>query len=188
MAYPILPLLPPTLFLLGPSGVGKSTVGPLLAQKLKIPSIDTDSWIENDTGLSVAEIFKERGEAYFRVLEKALLLEGLPPGPLVVACGGGAVTIPGLHEALTAKGLVVVLEAKLDSLTSRLKTTLSHRPLLSGGTLGVSLKEKLYQQLSERQPLYEQISYRIPTDSLTPEEVTDQILNLYSPYCHLVRI
>ncbi len=169
----------PSVFLLGPSGVGKSTVGPLLAQKLKLPYIDTDQWIESHYHDRIPTIFQEKGEAYFRSLEQTLLLECLPSGPHVLACGGGAVTIPGLYEALKAKGLVVALEAKPETLASRLHDKLAHRPLLQGG----KLEDKLRQLLKNRQPLYEQISHRVPTDSLTPEEVTDQILNLYSPYC-----
>lgn len=170
---------PSYIFLLGPSGSGKSTLGPLLAQRLNFQFIDTDQWIEKQYGHSVSAIFQDKGETYFRILEKKFFLESLPLGPLVIACGGGTVTIPGLCEALIAKGLVLALEAKPENLALRLHNRLDHRPLLQIG----SLEDTLRQQIQDRQPLYEKIRYRIPTDFLSPQELRDQILDLYTCYC-----
>lgn len=172
----------PYIFLLGPSGVGKSTVGPLLAQKLNFQFIDTDQWIERQSGYTIADLFKTKGEGYFRALEKKLLVEDLPQGPHVVACGGGVATITGVCEALKAKGLVVALEASITQLSCRLKGRLEHRPLLEGG----SLEEKLRQQVHQRQHFYESIRYKINTDRLSPEEVADRLRNLYQGDCRLI--
>lgn len=173
MTAPLTQCVP--IFLVGFPGSGKSTLGPLIAKNLKFDFVDTDSYLEVFTGQSIRTIFEEKGEAYFRELEKKLLLEILPPIPLVVACGGGVVTIPGLCEALGQKGLVIVLQAPLSTLLQRLEGRLEHRPLLQGQNLEQAIREKF----EERLPLYQAAGLQIKSDGLSPKALAGHIADYY---------
>ena len=117
------------IFLIGMMGSGKSTIGALLAEQLGYHFIDTDAFIEKQEGKSVAEIFRDKGEAHFRKLEKALLDE-LPSGNAVIACGGGLPCYNNLLENIKQNGVVVYLKGNPDQLYERISTH-TNRPLLA---------------------------------------------------------
>lgn len=165
-----------SLFLVGFPGSGKSTLAPLIAKNLGYDCLDTDAYLEALSGQSIASIFEEKGEAYFRQLEKRLLLEELCPSPSqVIACGGGVVTIPGLCEALQQKGLVIVLQASLATLLQRLKESSGHRPLLAGPNLEARVKQKF----EERLPLYQGAGTQFVCDGLSPQTLAGRIADHY---------
>lgn len=109
-------------------GSGKSTIGALLAEQLGYHFIDTDALIEKQEGQSVAEIFRDKGAAHFRKLEKALVDE-LPSENAVIACGGGLPCFGDLLLTIKKKGVVVYLKANPDNLYDRINTD-TKRPLL----------------------------------------------------------
>jgi shikimate kinase len=170
------------LFLVGFPGSGKSTLAPLIASNLGYDCIDTDHSIEALAGKSIMTIFQEHGEAYFRALEKRLLLEQLPPKRLVVACGGGVVTIPGLCESLRQRGLVIALHVSPATLVKRLQHNIAHRPLLQGK----NLEEVVKQKLEERLPLYQSAGVQFEAEGLSAKTLADRITHYYkNRYCRL---
>jgi shikimate kinase/3-dehydroquinate synthase len=119
------------IYLSGPMGAGKSTIARRLAASLGRPAVDLDAAIEARAGRSVADLFRERGEAAFRDLEAELALEHAEHRePLVVALGGGTVVRDAVRRALVTTGHVLTLDARPEVLAAR--TAGSARPLLAG--------------------------------------------------------
>jgi shikimate kinase len=138
-----------------------------------MPLVDMDALIEEREGRKISDIFQTDGESYFRKLEREMSRELGGREGLVISTGGGIVLNPENIEALAANGLVVCLQASPDVLMERLKGD-SSRPLLEG-----SKEEKIRELLEVRRPLYAAVPYQVDTDSLSPEEVAEQILSLY---------
>ncbi len=138
------------IILTGFMGCGKSTLGRLLAQKMQYRFLDSDAVIEQKAGMTVTELFEQRGEQAFRRLETRVLEELLQQTSLVLATGGGIVLEKENRDLLLNKGLVIFLKAQPETVFQRVLQS-SHRPLAKGK----SLKElsALYQS---RMPLYEQ--------------------------------
>ncbi len=160
------------IYLVGMMGVGKSTVGALLARRLGRPFIDTDQEVERVAGLTIAEIFETDGEVHFRALE-AEAIRAASADAAVVALGGGAVAEPGAMERLLAGGEVVYLMAEPAVLVGRIGNPAS-RPLLAGLDRNEQI-EKLERLLAERQPFYEQAGIRVDARGST-EEVVGRIV------------
>jgi shikimate kinase len=139
--------------LVGLMGVGKSTVGRRLAKELQRPFADVDEHVELRAGLTIPNLFGERGEPAFRALEAAVLADLLAhAAPVVIAAGGGAVTTAGNRAALAAADAYVVwLRASPRFLAARIDPT--HRPLLAGDPAGA-----LARLLADRAPVYEQVA------------------------------
>jgi shikimate kinase len=156
------------VYLVGMPGSGKSTVGRELAGRLGVPFVDLDERIERGAGRSVAEIFRREGEASFRALEAATLVEASSVDPAVIACGGGVVLEPANRITLRNTGVVVFLQAPLDVLRARISPA-AERPLIQqAGDL-----ERL---LSEREPLYREFAAHVVDGSGSPGEVADAIV------------
>ena len=102
--------------LIGYRGCGKSTLAPLLAQRLRCDWVDADVVIEQQAGCSIKEIFAREGEPGFRQREAAVLAELLQRDPVVIAAGGGAILNPQTRQRMRAAGPVVWLQAPLDTL------------------------------------------------------------------------
>lgn len=141
------------IILIGPMGVGKSTVGRQLAKQLKINFIDADQEIEQRTGASINLIFDIEGEPGFREREERLIEELSQKGNIVLATGGGAVLREGNRKNLRRAGIVVYLHAPVDTLLKRTRNSKT-RPLLQTGDPAA----KLRQLLQERDPLYRQVA------------------------------
>jgi 3-dehydroquinate synthase len=153
-------------------GAGKSSVGRALARRLRRRFVDTDAEIERASGMSVSEIFERQGEAVFRARERAVL-EGLGGEACVVALGGGAIAQPGAAARLAARGTVVYLRARAESLLARVGDG-SGRPLLEGAGGGERL-ERLERLLADRAAHYETASIVVDTDGLGVEEVAEAV-------------
>jgi shikimate kinase len=117
-----------TIFLIGMMGCGKSTLGSLLAQQFDLPFFDIDAEIELKEGSSISQIFAEKGELHFRRIEQQILDE-LPGGPHIVACGGGLPCFEDNLLRMKQKGLVIYLEVPPSILYARIQNELD-RPLL----------------------------------------------------------
>lgn len=153
-------------WLLGLSGSGKSTVGPLLAASLGLPWLDTDLEIARESGRSIPEIFQKEGEEAFREREAAILAKFAAGPASVISCGGGIVLRESNRTRLAATGTRIYLQSDPATLAERLHSA-QDRPLLSG----TSAESALTQQLSQRGPWYEESDIRIDVTRLTPEEV-----------------
>jgi shikimate kinase len=158
--------------LVGLSGAGKSTVAPLLANRLGVGSfVDLDRVIERRRGCTVAEIFDTDGEAAFRRLESDALAEALDGPPVVIATGGGIVLDHGNRALLRAGATVVWLRATPAHLAGRLADTNEARPLLSGDA-----EFALHRLAEEREALYSEVAdLVIDVDGVDPVSVAEEV-------------
>jgi chorismate synthase len=161
-----------SLYLVGPMGAGKSVVGAALAKQSGLPFVDLDKEVEAAAGVSVRELFASRGEAAFRALE-AEALARVANGPAsVVALGGGAATTDAAWRLIRESGVAVRLQARVDTLLSRLGAGLAERPLLAGGNPG----ETLTKLLHARERWYGRADVSVDTEGRSPEAVAQAAL------------
>ncbi len=153
-------------------GSGKSTVGGLVAGRAGAPFCDLDSMIENDAGMTIAEIFATRSEAAFRALETRLLPQALQPGA-VVALGGGTPVSEANWELITDRSITVYLDVPFQTIWERVGAE-ANRPLARGRS-----RSELEALLDERRPRYEQAAHRIDADR-APDVIADEVLKLWS--------
>jgi shikimate kinase / 3-dehydroquinate synthase len=152
------------IFLYGPSGVGKSTIGKLLAQNLKLLFIDLDRALETKAGMSIPQLMDGQGERAFRELETSALKEIAPAPDKVIALGGGALLREENRTFAESNGKVLLLMADLETLIQRLNANAEKRPLLAG-----DLREKLTALLAKRRAHYNSFPLRLDVDSPTIE-------------------
>lgn len=143
----------PNLFLIGPMGSGKSSIGRRLAQHFGMPCVDLDARIEERTGASVATIFEIEGEAGFRHRESELLAELSSQQGIVLATGGGAVLVPANRVLLRERGFVVWLETSIEQQLQRLVHD-RQRPLLDAP----DRRGRLELLQRERDPIYAELA------------------------------
>lgn len=149
------------LFLIGPMGAGKSTVGRHVAERLHMPFVDLDHEIQAHTGASIPLIFDLEGEAGFRERERALLADCTARDGIVLATGGGAVLDARNRAGLRERGFVVWLDAGVDAQLARLARD-RNRPLLRAR----DRRERLQQMAELRNPLYAEIAdLRLPSSA-----------------------
>jgi len=159
------------IYLLGFMGVGKSTVGELLAEKLRWPFIDLDTTIEAGQGTTIREMFENAGEAFFRQIERAALIEASKSEPAVIALGGGTfVQQPNFEYISDTGGTTIWLDCPVEELRRRCEGK-NDRPLFRDPA---SFGELLDQRL----PYYHRANFRVSTEGRHPDEVVEQILRL----------
>jgi shikimate kinase len=169
----------PAAILIGPPGAGKSTVGPLLAARLGVRFLDTDSRVEAVAGKPVSDIFVEDGEPAFRALEREAVAWAISAGAgagqedelrgAVIGLGGGAVLDPGTQRLLA--GLPVVYLATGFAVAAKRVGMDRPRPLLAGNP-----RAMLRALLEQRLPVYEKLAWiTVSTDDRAPEQVAAEI-------------
>jgi len=141
------------IYLVGPMGSGKSTIGRQLAAGLGWEFLDSDKEIEGRTGVDIPLIFELEGEAGFRKREKAVIEDFTALNGVVLATGGGAILDPDNRKALASNGLVIYLSAPIDQLVARTSKD-RNRPLLQNTDPRVRLEEIM----SVREPLYREVA------------------------------
>ncbi len=154
------------IFLYGPPGSGKSSVGRVLAANLEMEFVDLDAEIVAFTGQTIPQIMAEWGEAGFRDIEGTVLRRVTKGPPRVIALGGGALLRPQNRSHAESKGVVVALTAELETLRERIEQDVSERPLLAGDLAG-----KLARLMERRSDHYRSCELRVATDGLTPEDI-----------------
>ncbi|MGW4250723.1 3-dehydroquinate synthase [Streptomyces californicus] len=161
----------PLVVLVGPMGVGKSTVGELLAARLGTTYRDTDADIVAEAGKPIAEIFYDEGEEHFRALERRAVAAAVAGHPGVLSLGGGAV-LDGTNRALLAGRPVVYLSMDVDEAVRRVGLNTA-RPLLA-----VNPRRQWRELMDARRHLYEEVARTVvATDEHTPEEVAQAIID-----------
>ena len=168
----------PNIILTGFSGTGKSAVGKAVARRLGWRFVDTDDEVVRLAGKPIADVFAQEGEPHFRELERQVLQRACAQPYAVVATGGGALADPANREAMFRSGVVVCLEAWPETIHARLLQQTSSeaspevRPLLTGP----DPLERIRALKAQRQPLYAQAHWTVPTDHLTVEEVAEEVI------------
>ena len=155
-------------------GVGKSTIGKLLAKRLKAKFIDVDKVIEKNEKKSIKSIFEERGEKYFRKLERKITLKFLKNKKAVIALGGGAFINKDIREVVLKSGKSVWLKVGLNKLIKRYKNN-NRRPLLN--------KKKSYEDVEKiyltRKKIYSLADFKVNCDNMDKTQIVQKILNFY---------
>lgn len=160
-----------TIFITGFMGAGKTTIGQLLASQLQIPVIDTDVYIEQREGAAISEIFRDKGEAYFREAETAALQQLCTNEQKIVTTGGGIIMKEQNRQFMKKHGVVIFLEVDLAVIFDRLKGDTS-RPLIQNQEQ--ARIQKLYES---RLPLYREAAHLvIHTTDQTAEQVADEVI------------
>ena len=162
------------LTLTGMMGTGKTTIGKILAKKLKYSFVDIDRIIEKKEGSSINLIFKNKSESYFRKLENEISLEKLKKKNTVISLGGGAFLNKSIRREIKNTSVSFWLDVDVAILIKRLKKT-KKRPLLYNKNLNVTVN-KIYL---ERKKTYSEADFRIKCNFLGPDKIVDKILKLY---------
>ncbi|MCB9930846.1 MAG: shikimate kinase [Alphaproteobacteria bacterium] len=161
-----------TIVLVGMMGVGKTTIGKRLAQRLGMDFIDADAEIEKAAGCTIPEIFEKFGEAQFRDGERRVIARLLREEPAhVLAAGGGAFNDPETRERIAERGISVWLHADLDVLAKRVARR-NNRPLLAGG----DIEQKLVALMEQRGPIYALAELDVDTGEGEPEDSVDTLV------------
>ena len=149
------------IILIGYMGAGKTLLGKALAESLNIRFINSDSDIEQQTGMSVGQIFEQYGEDYFRNLEQEYLKNFDPQESFVLATGGGTPCYNDQMTVLNALGITVYLHCSNETLFSRLKNEREHRPLIAGLS-DDELRESIQYRMIQREGIYQKAQIILP--------------------------
>ncbi len=167
------------VFLIGFRGSGKTTIAPLLAERLDCPWLDVDEIIQQTTGQSIVEIFEEAGEAGFRQVESEVIQRVIQDHPadarLVLSLGGGAIMHPQTREAVAEHGPCIWLRAPVHVLWERIEDDRDNvpRPALTD----LDPLEEIHRLLAVREPVYADCAdYDIDTSQFNAQQVADQIV------------
>ena len=161
------------LVLLGMMGSGKSTIGSLISKKLNVKFYDTDKFIEDEANMKINEIFRVKGEAFFRDLEEKIILKILQTSNSIISLGGGSFINQKIRVEVLTNNLSIWLNWKNSTLINRIKNS-KKRPL------ALNLKSnEMIKLIEERCKFYEKAHFKINCDKITKTEITNKILDLY---------
>ena len=158
---------------LGMMGSGKTSIGKLVSKKLKLNFFDTDNEIENEVGMKISRIFKEKGEGYFREIEEKITSNILEKKNIVISLGGGTFINKNIREKILSKHLSFWLNWKSEILIRRIKNS-SKRPIVIH-----SSSSELNNLIKKRSIIYAKALYNIDCNELTKTQVVNKILNIY---------
>lgn len=161
------------IFLVGPMGAGKSTIGRQLARQLHLEFFDSDAEIERRTGADIAWVFELEGEEGFRAREEKVIEELTENSGIVLATGGGSILSKESRNRLSARGIVVYLQTPIEKQLARTQRD-KRRPLIAEADDPRAVLEELAEQ---RNPLYEEIAdVVVRTDEQSAKFVVDRII------------
>ena len=164
------------LVFLGMMGSGKSSIGLLIAKKLKVDFIDVDKEIEKELGISIKKIFENKGENYFRKIEEKITLEKLKSNSSVIALGGGAFTNKKIRKNVLKDHLSFWLNWNDEILLNRIKNS-KKRPLAFN-----SSDNELIDIIKKRSNVYSKALYEIKCDKLSKNQIVKKILEIYETH------
>jgi shikimate kinase len=158
-------------------GAGKTTLAKKLASKLSYSWLDTDQEIEKKEGIKVSEIFKVRGEAYFRTLEKQLVDDLIPNQNIIIASGGGLPCFNDNMSKLNKLGITIYLERTPKELFQRVKQATNSRPLIADKS-DEELLEYIENTMEKRREIYLKSTIIADRFSQTSEKIIELIDSL----------
>lgn len=162
------------IFLIGPMGAGKTTIGKQLAEILKLDFVDSDHELEKRTGAPIDWIFDIEGEDGFRIREENVIEELTQEQGIILATGGGAIVSDKSRNFLAARGVVVYLETSIEQQLERTKRD-KRRPLIQNG----NPRETLEKLMVEREKLYTNIAdLTVATNISSVKSVAKEIVEL----------
>ena len=165
------------LVLLGMMAVGKTTLGKIVAKKQELEFIDIDESIEKKNSMTVKEIFKKKGEKFFRMEEEKEVLKSLEKKNCVIALGGGTFMNKILRENILKNAVSIWLNVDIKTLNKRVKWN-QKRPLLKEE----NNQKKLTELYTERKDIYKLANHKITCDELSKENIVKKIITLYEKY------
>jgi len=164
------------LVFLGMMGSGKSSIGLLIAKKLKVNFIDVDKEIEKELGITIKKIFETKGENYFRKIEEKITLGKLKSNSSVIALGGGAFTNREIRKNVLKDHLSFWLNWNDEILLNRIKNS-KKRPLAFN-----SSDNELIDLIKKRSNVYSKALYEIKCDNLSKNQIVKRILEIYETH------
>ena len=159
-------------------GVGKSTIGKLLAKKLDLKFIDIDKIIEKHEKKSIKKIFELKGEVYFRKLEEKVTIKYLKNNISVFALGGGAFINKSVRKEVLKSSYSIWLNLNLDLLIKRYNRN-SNRPLLNN----INLKKNLNKIYQSRKKIYGLANFKLNCDNIDKFKIVDEVIKIYEKNC-----
>ena len=165
------------LVLVGMMGVGKTTLGKIVSKMTDLKFIDTDANIEKNCLMKISEIFKRKGENFFRLEERKEVLKLLKESNSVIALGGGAFIDKTIRDNILKNAISIWLDTNLKDLNKRTKWN-NKRPLLNKENNQKEIN-KLYEN---RKGIYKLANYRINCDNLSKKNIAKKIITLYEKY------
>ena len=165
------------LVLLGMMAVGKTTLGKIVAKKQELKFIDIDASIEKKNSMTIKEIFKKKGEKFFRMEEENEILKSLEKNNCVIALGGGAFMNKTVRENILKNAISIWLSVDIQTLNQRIKWN-RKRPLLKEE----NNQKKITELYAERKNIYKLANHQIACDKLSKKNIAEKIIALYEKY------
>lgn len=161
------------LVFLGMMGSGKSSIGYLVSKKLNLKFIDIDNLIENEDEMKILDIFKKKGESYFRNLEEKITLKALKSVNQVISLGGGSFINNRIRKEVLANHISLWLDCDASILLKRIKNT-SKRPLAFKAT-----DQEIKKLIIKRSKIYSKANIKINCNKLSKTEIVKKIIKIY---------
>jgi len=158
---------------LGMMGSGKSSIGFLVSKRLQLDFIDIDDYIERNLGMKISEIFKSKGESFFRQIEEKIALKILKRNNIVISLGGGSFLNKNIRKEVLINHLSFWLKLNSQTLINRIINN-KKRPLAIGAT-----EEQLNNLIKKRSNIYSKALFKINCNGLTKAEVVKKVINIY---------
>ena len=157
--------------------VGKTTIGKIVAKSKGMDFVDTDSGVENKLSMTISEIFKKKGEDFFRAEEEKVVLKILERNNCVIALGGGVFINKKLREVILKSSISFWLDINTKTLNKRVKWN-KKRPLLKK----INNQKKLDELYVERKNFYKLANHKVVCDKLDKKSIANKIIKLYEKY------
>jgi len=164
-----------SLALIGMMGSGKSTIGREVAKKIKIKFVDLDKIIEKNEGQSIVDLFKKKGEKYFRDIEEKTFFSLDSSEQIILATGGGTFSNKKIREDILKSYISIWLNASIETLVERVSYNINKRPLINVDNVTDSIKtlKKL------RDPIYKEANFEINCDQFVKDVVIKKVISFY---------
>ena len=164
------------LVFIGMMGSGKTTLGKIVSKKLNMKFIDIDHEIESKENMKISDLFKKKGEVFFRKLEERISLQNLKKNNSVISLGGGAFINKKVQKEVLKNHISIWLKWDNQNLINRIKNS-QKRPIAFNAS-----KNELIELIKKRSIVYSKAMYKVDCEKLTKNEIVDIILKIYEAH------